>query len=177
MRRNHGLVDPVPGYGTVTLVNLKKTARLVLLVALLGIGVGANVMRATGMQWPRWMDGRYGGPLPWSMFAAGMSSSQEIIGVVSFDDGSQVEVGRGIPAIGPEEWVWTSEDAWHVFAAFKQDAVDWQAAARYAARAAGGRAAMVTFVLRDRTSDAEGTARTVDTPLAGPFDVSEDALG
>ncbi len=157
-------------------MNPRKAFRLALLVSLLAVGVGANVMRATGTPWPYWMDGRYGGPLPWSMFASGTDRSDEVVGVVSYDDGSHVEVGRGIPAVGPEEWVWTSEDAWHVYAAFKQDAVDWNAAARYAAKAAGGRAAQVSFVLRERTSDSNGAIRTTDTPLAGPFVIpAEDA--
>lgn len=141
----------------------RRAARVLLAVVILLVGAGANLIRLAGGAWPEWMDGRYGGPLPWGMFAVGIECSTEVVATVQTPAGS-VEVGRGLVRPGPGEWFWTVDDSWHVAAWARPENLDLEAAARLAREAAGTSDGAVSFVLRERTSTETGVV-TRDLPL------------
>jgi hypothetical protein len=136
----------------------RRLLRLVALVVVLGVGVYANGLRMAGKPWPQWMDGRYGGPLSWVMFATGLDCSVEVVAFVETEDGT-VEVGRRGSYPGPSEWFWTVGDTWHQWATSAVDTMDWTAVEEYARRAAGVKEGEVRIMLRERrSSDSGGTA-------------------
>lgn len=155
-------------FGTVNQVSrYRQLLRFTAAFVVLGVGLYANGLRVVGHPWPEWMDGRFGVPLSWAMFADGLDRSVEVVGVVDVGNGRLVEVGREIPPVGPREWLWTSDDAWHIFAWFWSDAVDWEEAARLAREAAGADPeASVSFVVRSRHSDGTGGVVVEDSPLS-----------
>jgi hypothetical protein len=145
----------------------------VVATTILAVGWYANALRAAGEPWPQWMDGRYGMPLSWGMFADDVDSSIEIVGRVEDASGAVVEVGRPVAAFpGVPEWLWVSADAWHAYAWFRSADVDWVRAARLAADASGVRSARsVQFVIRERISNDSGESRYTDTPLGASIPV------
>jgi hypothetical protein len=153
--------DKIAGKRGLNKGRLGRVVSALVLIVLLGVGVYANALRVIGEPWPQWMDGRYGGPLPWVMFADGLDCSVEIVGIVKNAD-STVEVGRGSTYPGPGEWFWTLDDSWHQYAWFSTDTIDWDAVENYAREAAGLPDGEVSIVLRERRSSDNGSAQTRD---------------
>ena len=151
----------------------RRWVRPLFALAFLSFGWFANGLRVAGEPWPRWMDGRFGAPMPWGMFASGFECSAEVVAVVS-DGESSVELGRPMAYPGPQEWVWSVDDLWNQFAWFRADSVDWSAVEAYAREASNlkGPNLEVSFLLRVRRVDGDGVFSTRDVPFDGfyPFD-------
>lgn len=140
---------------------LARAVSAAFLIVLTGVGLYANALRVVGQPWPQWMDGRYGGPLPWVMFADGIDCSVEVVGIVD-SGGRTTEVGRGSGYPGPGEWFWTVDDSWHQYAWFSAETIDWDQVENYAREAAGVDTGDVVFVLRERRSSSDGSVRVRD---------------
>lgn len=146
------------------LKSVRKIFRFLALFGVLGVGVYANSLNLMEKPWPQWMDGRYGGPLPWGMFAGSLSCSTEVVGIVKTSTGT-VEVGRPMVYPGVEEWLWTVDDSWHIFAWMQEENVDWGSVSQMARKAAGVNTGEVVFVLRERRIQEDGTVQITDIPL------------
>jgi hypothetical protein len=142
----------------------RRTLRAATVLAVLGVGVYANGLRLIGQPWPRWMDGRYGGPVSWTMFSESVDCGVEVVGIVS-QDGVTVEVGRPPSYPGPGEWFWGVADAWHAFSRPSIATMDMEAVNAYARRAAGLPRGEVVFVVRERLISEEGVVQVRDIPL------------
>jgi len=143
----------------------RRLWRLLAFFLLFGFGFVANVVRVAGEPWPQWMDGRFGIPMPWGMFAYGISCSAEVVAIVSVDS-EVVELGRPMATPGPSEWLWSVDDLWNQFAWFRADSVDWEAVEVFAIEASGldPERASVRFVVRERRSTDSSIPAVRDVP-------------